>query len=552
MVFLKRFGAVLGRKASFCVGAVLLCGVSAVADDFDASALQARGATLFQNQCVICHGEKGDGEGKFAYLMSPRPRNFLNGKFKLTSTENLIPSDADLLNTLRRGMPGSAMPPWDHLPVSDLNALVSHVRKLHSDAVAEDISAVVSEGKLSEADASEVRAQRIQPGRALRVPPEPAFDDLAWFEGRRIYLQACASCHGADGHPVAEAVKFDDEGYPDPPRSFVNGIFKGGMAGHQLYSRIVKGMRGTPMPAFEGNYSDEDTWALIHYVQSLARAGAQERAELRRDAIVATRADSIPESPTAEGWEQARPVYVGLTPLWWTEKRIEGLTVQALHDGDNLALRFAWLDPSVDNMAVRTQDFRDAVAVQFSLTSDPPFYMGNPGERGGVNMWMWKADRQKNLADGYQDVDAAFPDLAVDMYPEQNYSTIDKDIGEEWPKGKIGDHHPGYITAWGAGNLVADPTRESSVESLVARGPGTLAGLPPGMQLVKGEATYEGGLWFVQMERSLQVANEGGPDEQRLFRAGDYIPVSFAIWNGSARDRDGKKNISIWQRLVIE
>jgi hypothetical protein len=37
-----------------------------------------------------------------------------------------------------------------------------------------------------------------------------------------------------------------------------------------------------------------------------------------------------------------------------------------------------------------------------------------------------------------------------------------------------------------------------------------------------------------------------------MFKPGDYLPVSFAIWNGSAGDRDGKKNISIWQKLVIE
>jgi len=51
------------------------------ADDADASSRQSRGEALFQNQCAICHGVKGDGEGKFAYLMNPRPRNFLNGKF---------------------------------------------------------------------------------------------------------------------------------------------------------------------------------------------------------------------------------------------------------------------------------------------------------------------------------------------------------------------------------------------------------------------------------------------------------------------------------------
>jgi len=444
-------------------------------------------------------------------------------------------------------MPGSAMPPWGHLPVADLNALVAHVRKLHGDAVIREFERAVEANESSREDAATAIAERTQPGPALRIPPETDFDSLGWFEGRRIYLEACASCHGVDGHPVASAVKFDDEGYPDPPRSFVNGIFKGGAAGHQLYARVIKGMRGTPMPAFEGNYTDDQAWDLIHYVQTLARSGAQERAELRREAIVAAPVANLPDSPSDASWERARAAYVGLTPLWWTENRIEGLTVQALHDGKELAFRFSWIDPTIDSMAVKTEQFRDAVAIQFSLASDPPFYMGAPGEGGGVNMWMWKADRQANLAKGYQDVDAAYPNRAVDMYQEQNYQTIDKDIGEEWPTGKLKDHNPKFITAWGAGNTVANPLAKTSVESLIARGPGTLASLPHGIQRVQGKAIYERGVWTVQMRRGL----DAGQDE-RAFSSGDYIPVSFAIWNGNARDRDGKKNISIWQRLVIE
>ena len=45
------------------------------------------------------------------------------------------------------------------------------------------------------------------------------------------------------------------------------------------------------------------------------------------------------------------------------------------------------------------------------------------------------------------------------------------------------------VTAWGAGNLVADPEIPTSVESLVAHGPGTLANRPANMQFVKGKAT---------------------------------------------------------------
>jgi hypothetical protein len=29
------------------------------------------------------------------------------------------------------------------------------------------------------------------------------------------------------------------------------------------------------------------------------------------------------------------------------------------------------------------------------------------------------------------------------------------------------------------------------------------------------------------------------------------VPVAFAVWNGSAGDRDGKKSVTIWQDLNI-
>jgi DMSO reductase family type II enzyme heme b subunit len=33
---------------------------------------------------------------------------------------------------------------------------------------------------------------------------------------------------------------------------------------------------------------------------------------------------------------------------------------------------------------------------------------------------------------------------------------------------------------------------------------------------------------------------------------GATVPVGFAVWNGSAGDRDGKKSVTIWQDLVLE
>jgi DMSO reductase family type II enzyme heme b subunit len=122
-----------------------------------------------------------------------------------------------------------------------------------------------------------------------------------------------------------------------------------------------------------------------------------------------------------------------------------------------------------------------------------------------------------------------------------------------WPRAPLAKHDPQFITAWGAGNLVANPNIETPVECLIARGPGTLSGKPASAQHVRGQAVYARGVWSVQMQRSMNLPHGHGDDtDERLFKPGDYLPVSFAIWNGSAGDRDGKKNISIWQKLVIE
>ncbi len=513
----------------------------------------AAGDRLYTKYCTICHGEGGDGAGKFAYLMNPRPRDFRQGNFKLSTTQNLIPTDEDLVRTISRGMPGSAMPPWAHLPVASLEALAKSVRQFHIEGTTKDLRNWVADGSMTAEELPAMLAKRTNPGASLIVPPEPSFDEIRWFRGRRLYLENCASCHGIDGNPVAEEVKLDAQGYPVPPRSFVNGIFKGGSEPHQLYARIVKGMKGTPMPASEGLYSADEVWDLIHYTQSLARAGAQQRAQLRQGTFVATNIRrALPTDPMdASCWNQARPLYVAMTPLWWTEDRIEGVVVQALHNGEELAIRLSWIDPTLDDRAIRHEEFRDGVAIQFSLSPDPPFYMGDTGEHGGVNIWFWKADRQKSLAEGYQDIDGVYPNRAVDMYPEQRVKLVEM-RATEWPRAPVTEHDAQFITAWGAGNLVANPELGTSVESLVAHGPGTLSGKPAGLQSAQGKAVYERGVWYVQLQRRMTFPDAGGHGDERMFKPGDYLPVSFAIFNGSAGDRDGKKNISIWQKLVIE
>src|SRR6185369_2763898 len=46
----------------------------------------ARGSQHFLAQCAHCHGKEGNGLGKSAEFLNPKPRDFRQGKFKFVTT----------------------------------------------------------------------------------------------------------------------------------------------------------------------------------------------------------------------------------------------------------------------------------------------------------------------------------------------------------------------------------------------------------------------------------------------------------------------------------
>jgi len=111
--------------------------------------------------------------------------------------------------------------------------------------------------------------------------------------------------------------------------------------------------------------------------------------------------------PEATGWKrrEALPVKLMGTPLAmqpselirvaWSERRIgaiDRVRVSAIHDGQQLAFRLEWTDPT-ENSDVRDNDqFPDAAAIVLpSAEGSPLITMGQAGQ--AVNAWYWRADQ---------------------------------------------------------------------------------------------------------------------------------------------------------------
>ena len=491
-------------------------------------ALFLKGERLYQKQCVSCHGAQGTGDGSAAYLLYPKPRDFTRGEFRLISTTTMEATDEDLFKTITRGMSGSAMPPWDFLPEEDRWGLVYYVRYLAELGKARK-AGTFSDEAIQKGIPWETRkklmTKEISPDAVIQVSNESPVTSESLTRGRELFVKACAPCHGREGRGDGQKRMEDSLGFPLKPRDLTSGFFKGSSASEDMYDRMVAGIPGTPMPSYQGAFSDEQIWDLIHYVQTLSKPQIEERVRLRRNVLVAQKMKGkLPMEPLQEDWMRVEPVSIALTPLWWRDERIERIDVRILYNEETIAFHLSWHDSTRDSATLAPQSFSDGVALQFSMENDPPFFaMGSKGH--SVFIWHWKASWQEDQLE-WVDIETRYPNMATDGYQF---------------------HDPRFMAGWGAGNPLSDPERKSSAEEGVAQGFGSFTTQISSSEKVHAKGIWHDGQWEVVFVRSLKTKDSAGVQ----FKPGGTIPIAFAVWDGSQQDRNGQKMISIWNELRI-
>lgn len=247
-------------------------------------------------------------------------------------------------------------------------------------------------------------------------------------------------------------------------------------------------------------------------------------------------------NPHAPCWTGVTGLEIPLLPQNVTMPVITNAVVPtaslaALTDGSNIAWRVAWADPSPDGN-VDTSRFTDGVALQFPLSENAGFTMGQEG--GAVQILHWKALWQLDVDAGFQDVQDLHPNYWSDLYwfaEGQLPFPIPEAFGD--PRSLQ------WFIAQQAGNPMAVFSRSQPVEELVAEGFGTLTHQPESATTAKG--AWKDGRWAVVFTRPLLTTD---PLDYR-FEAGAGGTVAVAVWEGGAGQVGGRKQYSMWSRFLV-
>lgn len=87
-----------------------------------------RGQDLYNRYCATCHGYNGKADTPQARQLDPLPRDLSKADYKRVSSPGALPTDKELADIIRNGIPGTGMPPWPQLEGNDLDAVIQYLK----------------------------------------------------------------------------------------------------------------------------------------------------------------------------------------------------------------------------------------------------------------------------------------------------------------------------------------------------------------------------------------------------------------------------------------
>ena len=460
------------------------------------------GEKVYSENCSVCHGKKGAGDGPGAKVSSPFPRNFIKGHIKLRSTPfGKIPTDKDLFDAITNGSKGTTMPSWEHLAENDRHSLVLYLKTL-----SKKFAKFVKKGKTH---------------KIVVITDPPKFTLASLERGKELFIQSCSACHGVRGRSDGASTKKIVSIATDAiwPRNLSKPWkFRRGDKRKQIFQTLRTGLSLTAMPMFSPRiFKDEQIWDLVNYVQTLSPS---QKPETPKFLNVKRVNGKLPDAPNDPTWKTVDSNFYPLAgQIIQSEKVtypiIDNVVVKALHNGKDIAFYLHWDDPTVDPILKKSTTVEESLAPPL-----PPHLQTDESEEQTTE----ELKPQQ------------FPDSIAIQFP----TSIND--GNEKPYFLNGDsEHPVNLWKWSSHPMKAlEMTAKGIMKTKVQK---------DSSQNLTSKASFKYGRYFLVMKRPL-TTSDAEIDIQ--FLPGQTTPIAFNIWNGSAGETGSKKVISSWFDMILE
>ncbi|CAB1367705.1 Cytochrome c, class I [Denitratisoma oestradiolicum] len=213
-----------------------------------------QGQAVYIHNCMVCHGDKGQGAMSSVGLVPPR--NFATPQARAELTRERM------IYSVTNGRPNTAMAPFaKRLPTKDIEAVVDYIRTGLMMPEAGDISGTSAHSRGRSGEAENGMAQTFVNG----LKGDPA-------KGGKLYMTTCATCHGAKGDGKGPRAYFINP----KPRNFLDLAFRANFNRPAVFLAVAEGRLGTEMPAWSKVLTEQEIADVSEFVfQRFIRPGTK-------------------------------------------------------------------------------------------------------------------------------------------------------------------------------------------------------------------------------------------------------------------------------------
>jgi DMSO reductase family type II enzyme heme b subunit len=282
-------------------------------------------------------------------------------------------------------------------------------------------------------------------------------------------------------------------------------------------------------------FKDSDIWDIVYYIRTLF--GLEETifevdihpdSELLNPSVTKNlRAVSVkgplPLNPEDDAWKLTPSFFIPLAgQILEAEKNfyptIDSVWVQAIRNGDEIAFKLQWDDPTFDPILKTIADVQESPPPPL-----PPEFQLDPSDEETEKPA--EAPKPQKYSDS---IAIQFPANKSDDGSLPYFLNGDKD-------------HPVNLWTWISGS---NKTIEMHAQGLQYQ-----SEHPPASQLVQSKITFVYGQYQLVMKRKLTTSDKSN-DVQ--FEGGATIPIAINAWDGNAKETGTQKSISTWFQMTLE